>query len=228
MKKILLLTIVTALLFSSGTAARKTREQLTSPPIAVSVALNKTSYTLNEPITAVISLEIMENNIITDRGFSTSPFHLYLEIRDPDNMRIIADEIAAGTGEEPLSPGIPPKGGQKFYDKHTDTSKEPPPPRIMYYDEDNDGDVEPVQVMPVEILSFPEEGKPWTLVVQNIPILEYYTLRKTGTHSIKAVVPFTSYKEVLKKTAEGSYTRIDAIRTEGHLESNTTYFTVRK
>jgi hypothetical protein len=213
MKKVLLLTIVTVLLFSSGMAARQADAQQGTPPaIAVDVALDNTTYNPGEAITAVISLESREStDTITNRGFSASPFHLFLEIFDPDNKRIVADEIAAGIGDEPL------------------------PPRLTYYDTDNDGDEEPVQVKPVEIL--PGTANPagrWTLVVPDIPIRDHYTLTKTGKHAIKVVVPIATYSQVFQTTAgpdgipgtgdDEHFAELSATASESHLESNPTYF----
>jgi hypothetical protein len=213
MKRILLITTVIVLLFSSGMAARQADAQQGTPPaIAVDVALDNTTYNPGDPITAVISLENMESlDIITDRGFSASPFHLFLEIRAPDNKRIVADEIAAGIGDEPL------------------------PLRIMYFDTDNDGDKEPVQVRPVEILSgTANPAGRWTLVVPDIPIRDHYTLIKTGKHAIKVVVPIATYSQILQTTAgpdgipgtgdDEHFAELSATASESHLESNPTYF----
>ena len=185
-----ILALVGIIFIGEGTAQ--------NPPLKVSLVLNKSTYNSGEKIEAVLSLGKQSGgNVITRKGFSGKPFHLFLVFTDPDGKVITSNQLA--------DTGMP----------------DPPPPMVNWTPTG-----ESVQVEPVETLSGPlTPNWVWTVTIPNVH--DYYTLSKAGKWSVRAMIPMRTYFPPIDFPGPPvDYSRLDRVDFKDHLESNIASFAI--
>lgn len=112
LKKIFYIIILSTLVLGlAGTG--KSIAQGTPPNIRVSIALTdsnandpKLVYSLNDPIPIVFTMNNEGDAVITSKGFSNRPFHLFLNFIGPDGKVIRANELATSVYNDPGPPPL--------------------------------------------------------------------------------------------------------------------------
>ncbi|HVP80105.1 MAG TPA: hypothetical protein VMV04_19665 [Thermodesulfobacteriota bacterium] len=158
-------------------------------------AQNRFVYLTGDQVEVVLSFQNTGGEVITTKGFSAKPFHLFLVFTGPDGRGIIAKEFEQG----------PP-------------GNDPPPPPVIPVEVET-GRVELLQVEPVE-----KVNAGWALTVTLPNAHAYYTLSSPGNYSVKAVIPMRTYLGIDHTIDNVDYSRIDQYKWKDALQSNTETF----
>jgi len=124
-KRILLSIVIGLMVFAWAAVSEVIAEQGTPPQIKVSLALadsrvqGKLIYILDDQNTVtpdhikmVLTMKNYSGQVITFKGFTGQPFHLFLTFTDPDGKGIVANDLLnAGNHTEPPPPMVIPVEG---------------------------------------------------------------------------------------------------------------------
>jgi len=163
----------------------------------------KLAFYETDPLPLVLTLENLGGNLITSKGFSGRPFHLYFTFTDPAAKGILADER----------------------DSASPTAVHVPPPKVLPVGSDLK------QVEAVEILEGTSPGPTWSLMTTIPNAHAFYTLfgnvpYPAGHYSVRAVIPMRTYSQIDYTVDLASYSRLDSVAFQETVSSGPVYFSI--
>jgi len=163
----------------------------------------KLAFFETDPLPLVLTLENLGGDMITSKGFSGRPFHLYFTFTDPAAKGILADDR----------------------DSASPTAVHVPPPKVLPVG------LELKQVEAMEILEGTEPGPSWSLVTTIPDAHTFYTLYANvpypaGRYSVQAIIPMRTYSQIDYTVDLKSYSRLDSVAFQETVSSGPVYFSI--